>query len=474
MDYTKNLIRFVILITVLLFAVSIVNSYSKFKWKPIDSINILADVIKSDTVTSVLAETPVDTISNINTPVTVVDSIQGADTLQNKTNDDTLRTEVVHTVFKNFSEPNRITDFQEDPSNTALKRFISKLIELKNGQRKKIRIAYLGDSMIEGDLITQTLRKLLQQTFGGYGIGFMPMSSLYGADRNYANTSYSNWQESNFIANKNGKKLFLSGRCFEANGYAYTQIKDKTAPSTSILEKHLLFGNTLGTTTVTVNGKPITIQAANIMNDTILESSAGNTLRFEVVNANNLYGFSLESPFGIILDNFSFRGISGHEYGRMDTAFLSAIAKTHSYDLIVMQYGVNMFVKPTDSEFNWFFGPFTKSIYKLKAAFKDADVLLVSSADKAFRYDDSYKTAIGLRNLLTFQQRVAYSTGSAFYNTYASMGGEGSMVRWVNSNPPLAYKDYTHLTPKGADIIGKSIYDAILFEYNKAVQNSSN
>jgi lysophospholipase L1-like esterase len=99
---------------------------------------------------------------------------------------------------------------------------------------------------------------------------------------------------------------------------------------------------------------------------------------------------------------------------------------------------------------------------------------LVSSADKAFRYDDSYKTAIGLRNLLTFQQRVAYSTGSAFYNTYASMGGEGSMVRWVNSNPPLAFKDYTHLTPKGADIIGKSIYDAILFEYNKAVQNSSN
>jgi hypothetical protein len=30
--------------------------------------------------------------------------------------------------------------------------------------------------MIEGDLLTQTLRKLLQKEFGGYGVGFFPFT----------------------------------------------------------------------------------------------------------------------------------------------------------------------------------------------------------------------------------------------------------------------------------------------------------
>jgi hypothetical protein len=89
MDYTQNLIRFVILITFLLFAISLISSYSKFKWKPVSSINIIADVIKADTPTLVLAETSVDTTSKFNTPAVVVDSIQVNDTLQNKTNNDT-------------------------------------------------------------------------------------------------------------------------------------------------------------------------------------------------------------------------------------------------------------------------------------------------------------------------------------------------------------------------------------------------
>ena len=48
---------------------------------------------------------------------------------------------------------------------------------LKREKIIKIRIAYLGDSMIEGDLITQTLRELLQKEYGGQGVGFLPIFS---------------------------------------------------------------------------------------------------------------------------------------------------------------------------------------------------------------------------------------------------------------------------------------------------------
>ena len=45
-------------------------------------------------------------------------------------------------------------------------------------KQKKTRIGYFGDSMIEGDLITQDFRSTLQDTFGGIGVGFMPVTSI--------------------------------------------------------------------------------------------------------------------------------------------------------------------------------------------------------------------------------------------------------------------------------------------------------
>lgn len=44
-------------------------------------------------------------------------------------------------------------------------------------KESQTRIAYYGDSSIEGDLITQTVRDSLQKRFGGSGVGFVPLIS---------------------------------------------------------------------------------------------------------------------------------------------------------------------------------------------------------------------------------------------------------------------------------------------------------
>ena len=46
---------------------------------------------------------------------------------------------------------------------------------LENGQQT--RIAYYGDSSIEGDMITQTVRDSFQKRFGGSGVGFVPIAT---------------------------------------------------------------------------------------------------------------------------------------------------------------------------------------------------------------------------------------------------------------------------------------------------------
>ena len=65
------------------------------------------------------------------------------------------------------------------------------------------------------------------------------------------------------------------------------------------------------------------------------------------------------------------------------------------------------------------------------------------------------------------QQNIAYESGIAFYNLYESMGGEGSMSRWVDAKPPLAYKDYTHPNSLGDEIIAKGLFEAFMYEFQK-------
>ena len=56
--------------------------------------------------------------------------------------------------------------------------------------------------------------------------------------------------------------------------------------------------------------------------------------------------------------------------------------------------------------------------------------------------------------------------GAGYWDLYDVMGGEGSMVAWVEGDPALAVKDYIHFTPKGASKVGNALVDA-LKELNK-------
>ena len=52
---------------------------------------------------------------------------------------------------------------------TTLGRLYEKLLA-----GEPVRIAFMGDSFVEGDILTADLRESLQETFGGGGVGFVP------------------------------------------------------------------------------------------------------------------------------------------------------------------------------------------------------------------------------------------------------------------------------------------------------------
>jgi lysophospholipase L1-like esterase len=437
---------------VLLFVLSSVTLYLLFsfsaylfgfQWMPFKRVNLIADVVKEEDVMPV-----------------ITDSIQDTDpvTVDNKPSKD----------FKLYLGGRYITDFSTDSSRPSLNRILSRLAELKKGQKTKIRIAYFGDSMIEGDLMTQTIRELLQAEFGGSGVGFVPVTSLVSKFRQSAWANYSGGWEDESFKTKGNSRLYLSGHLFRGNG-DWVEIRDQTIrDSSAIIEKSLICGASTRPVSITVNGGSFTVSAPNALNRVVLAKDRQASIRLQVSDPSlPVYGISFETASGVHLDNFSFRGITGIELARIDSNFLASIAENNSYDLIVFQYGVNLLFRPNDKNFSWYGKSLAPVIRKFRNCFPNSDILIVSTADRAFRYNGKYESAVGIDSLVKVQAALAYENGASFYNQYASMGGRNSIVEWASRNPSLANKDYVHPNHRGAELLGRYFFEAIMQEYRK-------
>ena len=440
-NFHLKILLWTLFLSSILFVCSWVSSVNKLNIKAIDNINLLSDIVRhKDSVI----------VKHITAPV-LVEHIDNTKT------------------FTLFQSAGRFTEYYTDSNKVVIQRFMTKLKELKLGKKRKVRIAFIGDSMIEGDMISQTLRKLLQDQFGGDGVGFVPIMSNVAGMRTSATLKFGNWMQEDFKSKKVKNPLFISGYSFYSSGKSWCEASDHCINNKNVkLYKYLFTGKGPFCNVAVNEGKNINVNAAGLFNKIPLDSSASYNIKLNIDN-NNLpvYGLSFESDNGVIVDNYSFRGSGGLEFAKMSPDFLKSIQQSHSYDLVIMQYGVNLLNTANEDNFVWYYKPMMKAIDNVKTSFNGADVLMISSADKAFRYQGKYETAKGMFGLISMQQKIAYESGIAFYNLYESMGGEGSMTRWVESKPSLAYKDYTHPNSLGDELMGKALFEAFMFEFQK-------
>ncbi|NTV25540.1 MAG: hypothetical protein HGB01_04960 [Chlorobiaceae bacterium] len=372
--------------------------------------------------------------------------------------------------FAQYLQPGQIVNFRDRDPNPSLLGTMGKLAALRRGEKVKLRIAWFGDSLIEGDLITQTLRELLQNDFGGrYGVGFVPFRSVTAGFRTSATaTSRGSWREVSFRDAKAGAPLFFSGHLFYSGGGDF-ELRDNTVKDSSqVVQKWLLCGRSTSPVQVAVNGRMQYIDAPGRFNRILLDSSAGNRIRVRVpAGSLPLYGVSSEPEYGVVVDNFSFRGISGFELAKLDDELLDDISRSGQYDLVVIQYGVNVMFRSRDTNYDYYFRGMSPVVRRLRERMPDSEFLLVSCSDRAFRYGTEWKTAIGLDSLLQVQARIAYDNRITFFNLYQSMGGNGTIVRWAEDEPRLAAKDYIHASPRGASLLGRHLFDAFMKDYTK-------
>jgi len=350
--------------------------------------------------------------------------------------------------------------------------FYEKLYQLEKNPQSKVRIAYYGDSMTDGDLIVQDIRMNYQERFGGNGVGFVSIISESSASRGSVKTLFSkNWKTQSYLNVKRPLSPFgVNGHVFFANDKANTTWVQYEAGrnkfSTTLDNPTLFYGKSskkgnvsfiIGKDTLRKNLVP-----NNLVNTLKVTSGSIKAFKANFTQSDSIpiYGFNFDNGSGVHVDNFSQRGNSGLPISMFNTGVMQAFNNNLKYDLIVLHYGTNVLNYGTKN-YSWYQRGMTKTVNKIKESFPGVSILIVSTADKSTKYDLEMKTDSAVVPLMKAQKRYALETESGFVNLYTLMGGDGSMVKWTDESPVRANKDYTHFNQRGAKAIGNLLYSQL-------------
>lgn len=350
------------------------------------------------------------------------------------------------------------------PDGAMWRTFMGKLANVR-GMRRPVRIGFMGDSFIEGDLLTCDFRELMQSRYGGGGVGFVPITSQVAGFRQTVGHKFGKWKQSSIVNNK--------GNGFTISAFNYTPSEDSYVEyKGSSNKKHLdRFGRSRlvfvskGRSVVraTVNGEEEFLFNTDPMDDLqeIRLDGDIHTIRYQVndVEGFTAYGVFLENATGICVDNFSVRGNPGTVMGRINPTLSSQFGKLSPYDLIILQYGLNV-VSSQVTDYSTYRKQMTAVVNHIKRCFPGVAVLVMSVGDRATRSNGAFVTMPGIRAMVGTQEEVAKECGVLFWNTYDAMRAEGGMGTFVKNG--WAAKDYTHISARGGKKIATALYDAII------------
>ena len=334
---------------------------------------------------------------------------------------------------------------------------------LANRASRPARIAVIGDSYIEGDILTMNVREALQNKYGGCGVGFIPLSSPLTGFRTSVRQTCSGWTVHDMRKKSEPAYKWLAGEWCTASAGAKSTFKGVKNlahladwQSTQLLYVSPADGNikvTIGDETKLYpvkSGKEV--QAISINRNI-------NNIGIETdINGLQALGIWLDGNSGICVDNMSLRGNSGISHRFLDNNLCAQMNKYIKYDCIIVEYGINA-LSSQQSNYNGYANLMTKVIAKLRQCYPGADIIMMGIGDRGQKYDGVVSSLPTAVNMVDAQRSVARKTGVLFWDNREAMGGENAVVTWRNDG--LINADYIHLNAKGGARLSKLFVRAL-------------
>ncbi|MDR1780427.1 MAG: hypothetical protein LBR50_06830 [Tannerella sp.] len=360
----------------------------------------------------------------------------------------------------------RIRDFSA--GHTGLARFFAALNNI-NDLGRPVRIAFLGDSFIEGDILVADFRSKMQSHFGGRGVGFVPVASHVEQYRPTIRQQSKGWETHSILTSKKHRYV-MSGLVFNA-------VSDEASLSFKNVDGYPGLKEVSSVKFIYSQSPQANIRLiCNDLNDTItgvieptdrvgqFEATGMFTDgRISLTGAQGLQalGIALEDNEGVVVDNFSLRGNSGTVMTGLDEASCREWISVRPYDLIIIQYGLNV-AREDVNDYTWYRTSMVNAISHLQECFPKSDILLLGVSDRSYYHNGAYRTMPSVKSLLNAQYKTAEQMGLPFWSIFHAMGGEDSMVKFVKNR--WASKDYTHLSFRGGREIASALFDALILE----------
>lgn len=348
---------------------------------------------------------------------------------------------------------------------------------LDSASMMQIRIIHYGDSQIEEDRITNVLRELWQAQYGGGGVGLIPLHQTIPT------SSVRQWISINggVQSTQGGPKRYLcygpgsmrmKGDDYGVMGQAAAMNNALVGGSQSIImntapfSKKLKSYNYYNQLRILADGitvsfrKPETGVTDSLVSGTGIFQLPDSTTEYKIhlKGKGYVYGISLETPTGVIVDNIPMRGCSGTIFTRIDSLMLSNFYRESNTRLIILQYGGNMIPNTkTIKGLNGYIESLRQQVRYLRACAPQASILFIGPSDMSTRINGVMTTYPMVPRMDEALAQMAKEEQIAYWSMYKAMGGHGSMVSWRRQG--LAANDYVHFAKSGATKVARLLHE---------------
>ncbi|MBA3971100.1 MAG: hypothetical protein H0X46_02980 [Bacteroidetes bacterium] len=366
---------------------------------------------------------------------------------------------------------------------SSLSFFYEKLYQLEQKKLTRVNIAHIGDSHIQADLFSGSVRQKMQLKFGNAGRGFIfPYRAAKSNEpQSYKTITNVTWDAKRNVFYDKPLPIGVGGFTIEtSDSLAEINLMVKDQPKLDYrFTKFTLFHEKgqsnfditicddlncelgkISSTNKSTNPFVSELKFEKPMRQVYLRNKNADTAH---QRSTRLYGMLLENDSSGVLYNMV--GVNGAEYRHyvMSKYFIQQLSYLSS-DLIILSLGTNeAFSTGFDKDI------FMRSVDSLVTSMRLSNPnasILISTPPDSFR--KSRKGRVKNPDMkLARESLVAYCIqhNLAYWDLYEIMGGYGSMAKWYAVN--LSAKDRVHFSGKGYQIQGDLLYNALMQGYEK-------
>lgn len=368
----------------------------------------------------------------------------------------------------------------------ALSLFYEKLYQLQHTKSGRVNIVHIGDSHIQADFFSGSVRQKLQLKFGNAGRGLIFPYRVAKSNEpiTYRTESKSTWSAKRNVFFDNPLPIGVTGFTVETTdslAEINVTIKDQPGLGYSFSKLSLFHEKGQNNYDITVcdnvncergvfksdekNANPFVseLKLDKPMEQFILRNKKTDTAAQRYTR---IYGILLENDSAGVLYNMI--GVNGSEYRHynMSKYFTSQLAYLNA-DLIILSLGTNeAFSMGFDRvKFN---NNIDTLVMNLKLTNPNAAILLTTPGDS---YRKSRKGRVKNPDMKVARVTIinyCLQHNLAYWDWFEIMGGYGSMANWYLMK--IAQKDRVHYNGRGYMIQGDLLYRALMGGYNKYVQ----